>query len=112
MPRYFYGWNIVGASTVCFSASPGQFAAGALGLFTISLEMEFGWSRTEIAFATSLFTITQALLNPALGKMIDSRGAKQILIPTYFLFGLLLAALPLLVAELWHLYVIFIATNK
>ncbi len=71
--------------------------------------MEFGWSRTEIAFATSLFTLTQALLNPALGKMIDNRGAKQVLIPTYFIFGLLLAALPLLVAELWHLYVIFIA---
>lgn len=109
IPKYFYGWNIVGASTLCYSASPGQFAAGALGLFTISLETEFGWSRTEIAFAISLFTLTQALLNPILGKMIDARGAKQVLVPTYFMFGLLLATLPLVVTELWHLYVIFIA---
>jgi len=107
MAKYFHGWNIVGTSTFCFSASPGQFAAGALGMFTISLEMEYGWSRTDIALATSIFTITQAILNPALGKMIDRHGAKEILIPTYFMFGLFLALIPLVVAELWHIYAIF-----
>lgn len=53
--------------------------------------------------------MTQAFLNPVLGKMIDVTGAKQVLIPTYFIFGLLLAAMAFFVTELWHLYLIFIA---
>ncbi len=107
MAKYFHGWNIVGASIFGFSASPGQFAFAALGIFTIPLGIEFGWSREEISLATMIFTITQAFATAVVGRMVDNYGAKEVLIPSIIIFGVLLAAIPLLVTELWHLYALF-----
>ncbi|MBT5187895.1 MAG: MFS transporter, partial [Kordiimonadaceae bacterium] len=107
IPNIFYGWKIVGTSVLCFSASPGQFLIGAFSLFIIPLELEFGWSRTEIALTTAFFTIVQAVMNPMIGKLIDRHGSKEILIPTALIFGLMLAIIPLIVSETWHLYLIY-----
>ncbi len=107
MPKYFYGWNIVGASIFGFSASPGQFAFAALGIFTIPLGLEFGWDREQISLAAMIFTLTQAFSTAVIGKAVDRFGAKEILIPSILVFGLLLAAIPLVVSELWHLYFLF-----
>lgn len=108
MPKYFHGWNIVGASIFGFSASPGQFAFAALGIFTIPLGIEFGWSREEISLAATIFTLTQAFSTALIGRMVDRFGAKEVLIPSILIFGLLLAAIPLLVTELWHFYALFL----
>ena len=107
MPKYFYGWNIVAASIFGFSASPGQFAFAALGIFTIPLGLEFGWSRVEISLAATIFTLTQAFATAIIGKMVDQHGAKQVLIPSIIIFGLLLASIPLFISKLSHLYIIF-----
>ncbi len=106
-PKYYYGWNIVAASIFGFSASPGQFAFAALGFFMIPLGVEFGWDRTEISLAVTIFTITQAFATAIIGRIVDKHGAKEVLIPSIILFGLLLAAIPLLTTKLWHLYLIF-----
>ncbi|MBT5074785.1 MAG: MFS transporter [Kordiimonadaceae bacterium] len=107
MPKYFHGWNIVAASIFGFSASPGQFAFAALGIFTIPLGIEFGWSREEISLAATIFTLTQAFATAIIGRVVDRIGAKEVLVPSIIIFGLLLGLVPLLVSELWHLYLLF-----
>lgn len=106
--RIFYGWWIVIASSFGLSASPGQFAFGALGLFIIPLGQEFAWNRAEISIALTIFTLSLALTSPFIGKLADRHGSKEILLPSLIAFGILLASIPAFVSSLWHLYVIFL----
>ena len=98
--KIFYGWKIVGTSIVCYSAAPGQFAVGILGLFVIPLQLEFGWSRADIFLSTTFITLTQAIFTPLLGSLIDKYGSKKVMMPSIFLFGLLLGGIPLFVGDL------------
>ncbi len=107
IPKLFYGWWVVAASIIGFSASPGQFAFGAMSLFMIPLSVEFNWDRTQISLALLIFTVVQFFATPVVGRMVDRYGAKEILIPSILIFGSLLATIPLFVSELWHLYFIF-----
>lgn len=107
-PRIFYGWWITIAASVGLSTSPGQFAFGALGLFMIPLTIEFDAQRAEVALASTFFTVSLAITSPFIGKIADRFGSKQVLIPSLFIFGILLASIAFLVTELWHLYIIFI----
>ena len=106
--RIYRGWLVVLASSVGISSNPGQFAFGAIGLFTIPLTGEFGWQRTEISFALTLFTIALAVSIPLVGRLVDHHGARAILIPSTIVFGLLLGAIPLFVTSLWQLWCIFL----
>ena len=105
--KIFYGWKIVGTSIVCYSAAPGQFAVGILGLFVIPLQLEFGWSRADIFLSTTFITLTQAIFTPLLGSLIDKYGSKKVMMPSIFLFGLLLGGIPLFVGDLADLYLFY-----
>jgi len=103
----FYGWKIVGTSIIGYSAAPGQFAVGILGVFVIPLQLEFGWSRTEIFLSITLVTLMQAIFTPLLGSLIDKFGSKKIMMPSIFTFGLLLGGIPLLVGDLTDFYLFY-----
>ena len=77
----FYGWKIVIASLFCYSTSVGQFTVFALSIFLIPLQAEFGWQRGDILEATFYLTLTQALMNPVMGRLIDLYGVRKVLIP-------------------------------
>lgn len=106
--KIFYGWWVVLVSSLGLSSNPGQFAFGALGLFIIPLGSAFGWSRTEVSLALTLFTVALACSQPLVGGMVDRYGSKRVLLPSTIIFALLLAAIPALVSELWHFWLIFI----
>lgn len=89
------------------STGPGQFAFGALGLFMIPLQEEFGWSRTQISLALTSFTVALAFSIPYIGKLVDQYGSRKILLPSYFVFAVLLAMIPIFVNQLWVLFVLF-----
>ena len=105
--RFYYGWWITIASSVGLSTSPGQFAFGALGLFMIPLTQEFNTDRAEVNFALTVFTVSLAITSPFIGRIADRFGAKETLIPSLLIFGLLLASVGLFVTEIWHLYFLF-----
>mgnify|MGYP003624537865 CR=1 FL=1 len=107
LSKVFYGWKIVGASILCYSAAPGQFAVGILGVFVIPLQLEFGWSRADIFLSTAFLTLTQAIFTPLLGSLIDKYGSKKVMMPSIFVFGLLLGGIPLLVGDVSHLYLFY-----
>ncbi len=103
----FYGWKIVGTSIVGYSVAPGQFAVGILGVFVIPLQLEFGWSRSDIFLSITFVTIAQAIFTPLLGSLIDNYGSKKIMMPSIFAFGLLLGGIPLFVGDLADFYLFY-----
>jgi predicted MFS family arabinose efflux permease len=106
-PGIYYGWWIVATAAVGMSTGPGQFAFGALGLFMIPLNEEFGWSRTEISLALTSFTVALAFTIPYIGKLVDQYGSRKILMPSIIVFTGLLALIPILADQLWKLFVLF-----
>lgn len=107
-PRLYYGWWIVLTGAVGMSTGPGQFAFGALGLFMLPLNQEFGWSRTEISLALTCFTVALTFSIPFIGKLVDQYGSRKVLIPSFIVFAILLALIPILADRLWILYLLFI----
>ena len=103
----FYGWFIVSVSLLAISASGAPFVFASMGLFFIPFNEEFGWSRAQLSTLLSIFTITIMVSQPVAGRFIDRLGTRLVLIPSTIAFGLGLAAIPLLVSELWHLGLVF-----
>jgi MFS family permease len=106
-PKIYYGWWIVATAAVGMSTGPGQFAFGSLGLFIIPLGEEFGWSRTEVSVALTFFTVALAFSIPYIGKLVDQYGSRKVLLPSFTVFALLLAAIPVLADRLWILFLLF-----
>jgi len=92
---------------LCYSAAPGQFAVAILGVFVIPLQLEFGWSRADIFLSTAFLTLTQAIFTPMLGSLVDKYGSKKVMMPSLFVFGLLLGGIPLFVGDVVHLYLFY-----
>lgn len=103
-PRYFYGWNIVGASFLAHLAYAEQFSS-TLGLFFRPLNQEFGWSRFQIALVQTIARSVEALAAPLVGPLIDRYGAR-LLMP----IGAIIAAAALLavtqIDSLWQFYLV------
>jgi len=101
-PRYFYGWNIVGASFLAH-LSYAEHHSSMLGFFFKPLGSEFGWSRSSIAAVQTIARVTEALIAPVIGPLIDKYGAR-VLMPV----GAVIVGLSMLgvtqVSALWQFY--------
>ncbi|HEY91626.1 MAG TPA: MFS transporter [Dehalococcoidia bacterium] len=101
-PRYFYGWNIVGASFLAH-LSYAEHHSSMLGFFFKPLGSEFGWSRSSIAAVQTIARVTEALIAPVIGPLIDKYGAR-VLMPV----GAVIVGLSMLgvtqVSTLWQFY--------
>ena len=75
---FFYGWIVL--ACLCLSGFARQGPAVAtLSVFVVPMTTEFGWSRAAIAGAVSLGGVLAALVAPALGPLMDRRGARLLL---------------------------------
>ena len=73
--RIYYGWYVAGAASGIEFAN----AATAIAILTIFIDPmtdEFGWSRTELAVATSLGAVMGASLAPFTGRLVDRIGSR------------------------------------
>ncbi|HET9854101.1 MAG TPA: MFS transporter [Methylomirabilota bacterium] len=78
----------------------------AYSVFLVALLQEFGWSRSVLAGAFSIFTLVSGGAGPVLGALADRFGPRRlILIGGVLLAGSLWA--DSLVTRAWHLYVTF-----
>lgn len=98
---FYYGWLIVGIAFV-------TMAIGVTGRTAFSLLMpplidEFGWDRGLAAGAFSFGFLVSAVLSPIVGRVIDTRGPRIVILAgvAFMSTGLLLAPW---VASPWHLY--------
>lgn len=78
------------------------------GVFLKSFSQEFSWSRTQISLAITLVSLGVTLTSPFLGRLVDRRGARRVILPAVGLFGVGVLSLYFLSAHLWHFYAIFL----
>ncbi|MFH0847540.1 MAG: MFS transporter [Chloroflexota bacterium] len=78
-PRYFYGWNIVGAAFMAQLAYAQHFSSN-LGLFFKPLQAEFGFTRSAMAAIQTVARMTEGVTAPIVGPFIDRYGPR-ILMP-------------------------------
>ena len=98
---FYYGWLIVGTAFV-------TMAIGVTGRTAFSLLMpplidEFKWDRGLAAGAFSFGFLVSAILSPLVGRVMDARGPRIVILTGVALMsaGLLLAPW---VTRPWHLY--------
>lgn len=103
----FYGWYVVAISAWGISSGTAPFLFASLGLFIIPFHTEFGWNRAEISALIPVLVLSVMITQPIAGRIIDRIGARKILIPSTIAFGILLAAIPVFVSQIWHLGLIF-----
>ena len=103
-PKVFFGWVVVGcAFLVLFVAYGVQYS---FGVFSPALSKEFGWNRTAVAGAFSLYAFVYSLFSLPSGKLTDLWGPKKVVA----LGGLLLGTGLILFSQIgamWQLYVCY-----
>ncbi len=75
----FYGWVIVGVMTVIGGVTMAM-AGFNFGLFIRPMERDLGISRQTFGWALSLRQVAGAVTGPFVGRVIDRRGARMLLI--------------------------------
>jgi MFS family permease len=98
---FYYGWLIVGIAFVTMAI--GVTARTAFSLLMPPLIDEFGWDRALAAGAFSFGFLVSAVLSPIVGRVMDMRGPRVVIMTgvTLLSAGLFLAPL---IEQPWHLY--------
>ncbi|MDO8750358.1 MAG: MFS transporter [Dehalococcoidia bacterium] len=103
-PRYFYGWNIVGASFLAHIAYA-EGNSSILGLYFNPLHREFGWSRTVVAGVQTVNRLLEGLISPLVGPTLDRHGPRALMIAGGVVASLAFIMLSQ-VNALWQLYIL------
>jgi MFS family permease len=106
--KIFYGWWVVLAAGIGLALHAGPLIVPTFGVFLKPLSQEFGWSRTQLSLAFSLFTLGATTTLPFIGRLVDRLGARKVIVSAVLLFGLSVFSLAFLSAPLWHFYVIYL----
>ena len=99
--RPFYGWSIIAVAFVTMGI--GVNARTAFSLFFPPILDEFGWPRGLTAGAFSFGFLVSAFLGPVLGRLMDRRGPRAVMLLGVAMVGAGLGLAPLVQAP-WHLY--------
>ena len=99
---FYYGWLIIGIAFVTMAI--GVSARTAFSLLMPPLIDEFGWDRGLAAGAFSFGFLASAVLSPVIGRVMDTRGPRVVIMTGVALLsvGLLLAPY---IERPWHFYV-------
>ena len=73
----FYGWWLV-AITLFLNAGTGSPVFGGVGVWVDSLEMHFGWTRTQLSLAFSLGQLEGSFIGPIVGILVDRIGPRNV----------------------------------
>jgi len=103
-PRYFYGYNIVGASFVIQAVSIG--AMFTYGVFFKEFQADFGWSRATVSMASSLAFLVMGVVGILAGRLSDRIGPRAIMVASGISLGLGFMLMARLQAA-WQLYLLY-----
>lgn len=96
--RLFYGWHVVFSAATILLITGATFFYG-FGVFFKPIIDEFGWSNTQVAFATTLRSEVSAFAAPLIGYSVDRFGVRQVLLGGVLFVGLGFIAL----SQVWDL---------
>ena len=105
----FYGWWIVITSAVLLTLMSLTVFQG-LGTVLVSLERQYGWSRTALSGAFSLARVEGAVLGPIEGVLVDRVGTRRMVLIGFILMGLGFVWLSQ-VDTLWEFYAAFMTIS-
>ena len=103
--RIFYGWWVTLALLVMISVSHG-IGYYVFPVILKPLTHEFGWNRSAVSWAVSIFSISLGIFGPLVGKLCDRHGARRVMLASLPVFatGLCLFGA---IQSLWHLYAVY-----
>lgn len=102
------GW-VLAAAVAGSAFSPATLINVPFGLFLINLQEEFGWSRSEISLALSVFICVLIATLPFVGMLLDRFGARRLLLLSIPAYATALMSLAWLQDSLTQLYGTFAA---
>jgi MFS family permease len=106
LARYFYGWNVVGATFVMalFSFGLGFYA---LTIYVATLQRLHGWSAATVSVPVTMYYVAGALLTMAIGNLYERLGPRIVVAGGGVAMATGLTALGL-VTHPWQLYPSFL----
>src|SRR5712692_10260796 len=108
-PRYFYGWNVVGATFVMALFS---FGLGFYGLtvYLATLQRLHGWSASAVSAPVTVYYVAGALLTAAIGGVSERLGPRAVVGAGAVAMASGVAALGV-VTQPWQLYPAFLVMS-
>ena len=94
-------WVAIAVSMAAFSSV--AFFNPVLGALTPPLRDQFGWSTASIGFAITIGTIAGAVLTPAVGIILDRRGARGLIVGGVAVLAAMMIALAF-IDQAWQLW--------
>src|SRR5262249_6889212 len=107
--RYFYGWNVVGATFVMALFSFGLGFYG-LSVYVAMLQRLHGWSASAVSMPVTVYYVAGALLTASAGDLYERFGPRCVLAVGSVAMAAGVAALGL-VTEPWQLYPVFLVLS-
>jgi sugar phosphate permease len=80
---------------------------GPLSMLMLPMTKDFGWSRSQFSFASTAVMWAGALAYPILGRLIDRRGVRPIVLSGTVILGFLSLALSRQNSKLWVFYLLY-----
>ena len=107
--RYFYGWNVVGAT---FVMALGSFGLGFYGIavYVAALQYIHGWSASAVSAPVTLYYVAGALLTAAIAGVYERFGPRVGVAGGAAAMAAGLAALGF-VGRPWQLYPVFLVMS-
>ena len=106
--RVYYGW-IVLAGSVAATAIGAGVSIWSFGLYVEPLEDEFGWSRAQVSAGFSISLAAAGIAGPLVGRWIDLRGPRVVILTGAILTAVTYALLAL-TSSLWQWF-FFLSIN-
>ena len=104
--RYFYGWNVVGATFVMALFSFGLGFYG-LSVYVATLQRLHGWSASVVSAPVTVYYVAGALLTMGIGNLYHAWGPRAVVTAGGAAMSAGVAALGL-VTQPWQLYPAFL----
>lgn len=73
----YYGWIVIGVAYLIMFFTAG--VSQAFGVFIKPMTDEFGWDRSTLSLAVSIFAIMSAIIPPVAGRLADRFGPRVVL---------------------------------
>ncbi len=107
--RYFYGWNVVGATFVMALLSFGLGFYG-LSVYVATLQRLHGWSASAVSAPVTAYYVAGAVLTAAIGDLYERFGPRAVVAGGSVAMAAGVAALGV-VTQPWQLYPTFLVMS-
>jgi MFS family permease len=100
-------WTTI-AATIGLTFGPSTIAVLGLGIFIKPIELEFGWSRTQVSLAATIIAWMIVLVSPLQGILTDRFGSRPIVLASIPAFAAAVAGFYFLPANLGLFYLMWV----